>query len=231
MKFSDFDVRGYRTVSVVEGYAEWAGHYERSVHDEMDLRLLARLRTVAWDRVRDAIDLACGTGRIGVWLSSRGVANIHGIDLTPAMLEQARAKNVYRTLFVGDVSHTGLPPSSYDLAIQVLADEHLSDIAPLYHEAARITRDAGELVIVGYHPFFLLSGIPTHFHRSSDDEPLTIESHIHLMSDHVRAAHAAGWTLIEMEEGIVDDEWLAAKPKWEKYRLRPVSYAMVWRKC
>jgi hypothetical protein len=31
-----------------------------------------------------------------------------------------------------------------------------------------------------------------------------------------------------MDEGVVDDEWLAAKPKWAKYWQRPVSYAMVW---
>jgi SAM-dependent methyltransferase len=230
MRFSDFDVKRYPTVSVLDGYGEWADHYERSVHDEMDLRLLARLRTVEWDRVSTAIDLACGTGRIGLWLKSRGVAHVDGVDLTGPMMEQAHAKNVYRSLSIADVTDTGLPARSYDLAIQVLADEHLPDIAPLYREAARLVADGGELVIVGYHPFFLLNGLPTHFHRSSDGEPLTIESHIHLMSDHVRAAHSAGWTLIEMEEGIVDDEWLSAKPKWAKYRQRPVSYAMVWRR-
>jgi SAM-dependent methyltransferase len=230
MRFRDFDVKQYPTVSVTDGYGEWAGHYERSVHDEMDLRLLARLHTVAWDRVSTAIDLACGTGRIGAWLRSRGVANVDGVDVTPEMLEQAMAKQVYRSVRIADVTDTSLPARSYDLAIQVLADEHLPDIAPLYREAARIVRDGGELVIVGYHPFFLLNGLPTHFHRSSDGEPLTIESHIHLMSDHVRAALAAGWTLAEMEEGIVDDAWLTAKPKWAKYRQRPVSYAMVWRR-
>ena len=95
---------------------------------------------------------------------------------------------------------------------------------------ARITRERGTFVIVGYHPFFLLNGLPTHFHRADNGEPLTIESHIHLTGDHVRAAHAAGWTLIEMDEGIIDDDWLSAKPKWAKYRQWPVSYVMVWRK-
>jgi SAM-dependent methyltransferase len=230
MKFDDFDVKRYPTLSVADGYAEWAAHYEDSVHDEMDLRLLGRLTSVRWDRVGEAIDLACGTGRIGVWLRSQGVADVDGIDLTPAMMERARAKHVYRDLSIGDVTNTGLAARSYDLAIQVLADEHLSDIAPLYDETARITRERGMFVLVGYHPFFLLNGLPTHFHRSSDGEPLTIESHIHLVSDHVRAATAAGWTLIEMEEGLIDEEWLAAKPKWAKYRQWPVSYAMVWRK-
>jgi SAM-dependent methyltransferase len=230
MKFSDFDVKRYPTVSVADGYGEWAAHYERSVHDEMDLRLLERLTNVRWNAVGEAIDLACGTGRIGVWLRSHGVANVDGIDLTPAMMEQARAKGVYRDLTIGDVTNTGLPPRSYDLAVQVLADEHLSDIAPLYDETARITRERGTLVIVGYHPFFLLNGLPTHFHRADNGEPRTIESHIHLTSDHVRAALAAGWTLIEMDEGIIDDDWLSAKPKWAKYRQWPVSYVMVWRK-
>ena len=230
MRFSDFDVKRYPTVSVADGYGEWAAHYERSVHDEMDLRLLERLKSVRWNAVGEAIDLACGTGRIGVWLTSRGVANVDGIDLTPAMMDRARAKGVYRDLGIGDVTNTGLPARSYDLAIQVLADEHLSDIAPLYDETARITRERGTFVIVGYHPFFLLNGLPTHFHRVDNGEPLTIESHIHLISDHVRAARAAGWTLIEMEEGVIDDDWLRAKPKWAKYRQWPVSYAMVWRK-
>ena len=230
MDFSPFDLRGYRTVGVADGYTEWAAEYERSVHDEMDLRLLERLTSVPWSAVRSAIDLACGTGRIGAWMTARGVAAIDGIDLTGAMLDRARAKGIYRQLHLASVTDTGLPDATYDLAIQSLADEHLSELAPLYREASRLTRVDGRFVIVGYHPFFLLSGIPTHYHRSSDNEPLAIESYIHLMSDHVHAASAAGWTLAEMEEGVVDDAWIAAKPKWAKHRFRPVSFAMVWRK-
>ena len=228
MDFSDFDVRRYQTLPVVEGYREWAAHYESSVHDEMDLRLLDRLTSVAWVNADSVLDLACGTGRIGRWLRARGVRVIDGIDLTSEMLDQARAKGVYRSLRVGNVVDTRLPARSYSLAIQVLADEHLADLGPLYREAGRIAKPDGQFVIVGYHPFFLLNGIPTHFHRTADGVPLAIESHVHLLSDHVRAAAAADWALGEMIEGVVDDQWIAAKPKWEKYRGRPVSYAAVW---
>src|SRR5262245_8420008 len=109
MKFTDFDVKRYPTVSVSDGYGEWAAHYERSVHDEMDLRLLERLKSVKWNLINEAIDLACGTGRIGAWLALHGVASVDGIDLTPAMMERARAKEVYRELSIGDVTNTGLP--------------------------------------------------------------------------------------------------------------------------
>lgn len=228
MDFSNFDVRHYRTLPVVDGYREWAAHYESTVHDEMDLRLLERLRSVPWAETTSALDLACGTGRIGRWLSAHGVRSIDGIDLTSEMLDQARVKDVYRSLRIGNVVDTHLPRASYPLVTQVLADEHLPDLAPLYREAARVASAGGRFVLVGYHPFFLLNGIPTHFHRTADGVPLAIESHVHLLSDHVRAAAAAGWSLGEMVEGVVDEAWIAAKPKWEKYRGRPVSYAVVW---
>src|SRR5947209_3824047 len=44
------------------------------------------------------------------------------------------------------------------------------------------------------------------------------------------AAYRAGWALVELDEGVVDDAWVAKKPKWERYRFHPVSFVMVWRK-
>jgi SAM-dependent methyltransferase len=228
MDHAPYDKRGYPIVEVREGYGEWARTYEQTVQDEMDLRLLERLRSIKWTTERDVLDLACGTGRMGTWLRAQGVAHIDGVDLTPQMLERAARRGVYRTLRVADVSSTGLPEASYDLCLQSLADEHLAELAPLYHETARVTRPGGRFVLVGYHPQFLMAGVPTHFDRGPGD-PVTIRSYVHLLSDHVKAASAAGWTLAEMDEGLVDDAWLHKKPKWERYRGLPISFAMVWR--
>ena len=52
---------------------------------------------------------------------------------------------------------------------------------------------------------------------------------VHLLSDHVKAAHAAGWSLLEMDEGLVDDAWLQKKPKLQIYSGLPISFSMVWR--
>ena len=166
MDFSKFDRRHYPTLSVQDGYREWAPTYERVVQDEMDLRLLARLTTVDWAGCRRAVDLACGTGRTGAWLRTRGVRHLDGIDLTPAMLARAETRGLYDRLLQGDLRATGLAPAAYDLVTVVLADEHLPEIAPLYREAARLTVPGGRFVIVGYHPFFLMLGIPTHFDRA-----------------------------------------------------------------
>ena len=59
---------------------------------------------------------------------------------------------------------------------------------------------------------------------------MTIRSYVHLLSDHVKAAHSSGWSLQEMDEGLIDQAWLRKKPKWEVYVGLPISFAMVWRR-
>lgn len=226
MDIARFDIRGYDTLPARDGYAEWAATYENTVLDLMDLRLLERLETVRWRDARVA-DLACGTGRIGVWLRQRGVAVIDGIDLTPEMLEGARSKGVYRALRQADVGDTGLESGAYDIASASLVDEHLPDLRPMYREAARIVRPGGWFVLAGYHPWFMLNGTPTHFDRATG-EPVSIQCYVHLFSDHVKAAHEAGWRLSEMHEGVIDGDWVAEKPKWSRYLQHPISFAFVW---
>ncbi len=227
MDFSAFDARHYPVLGVREGYAEWVRTYEDTVHDEMDLGLLRRVGAIAWPSVGRAADLACGTGRTGQWLAAQGVRDIDGLDLTPEMLAAARQRAVYDRLVVADMRATPLAGGGYDLAVEALACEHIPDLAPLYREAARIVRPGGHFIVVGYHPHFLLNGIPTHYDRA-DGEPVAIEVYVHLPSDHVKAAMAEGFGLVEMDERVLDEGFIAAKPKWAKYRNRPVSFCMVW---
>lgn len=229
MDHAPFDRRRYPILAARDGYREWAATYDRTVEDKMDLRLLARVETGGWAGAGRVLELACGTGRVGAWLRGRGVGHLEGVDFTPEMLARAEARGVCDRLVLADIRDTGLPAASYDLVVEVLADEHLKELGPLYREAARLTRPGAAFVLVGYHPHFLMLGIPTHFDRE-DGEPVAVESHVHLFSDHVKAAHAAGWALAEMDEGVVDEAWLAKKPRWERYRFHPVSFCLVWRR-
>ena len=225
--FSPFDTRGYRTVDVRSGYGEWVETYEDTVKDAMDIELLERLERVEW--AGEVADLGCGTGRTGAWLSQHpAITAIDGVDLTPEMLARARERGVYREIREADVAATGLQTDGYDLVVTSLVDEHLADLRPLYAEAARVARDGASYVLVGYHPYFIMaSGMPTHY-DSASGEPVAIETYLHQLSDHVRAAGAAGWTLAEAEERLIDDAWVALKPKWDALRGTPIAFAFVW---
>ena len=228
--FERFDQRGYRTVGVREGYGAWQPTYEETVEDVMDLALLDRVATVEWSAITAVADLGCGTGRTAVWLQGRGATGIDGVDVTPEMLEVARQRGVHRSLAVADVRDSGLPAGAYELVVCSLVDEHLPDVTPLYAEAARLLAAGGAFVLVGFHPYFIMvSGMPTHF-ECDDGEPVAIETHVHLPGEHVTAARAAGLSLEELHEGLVDDEWVRRKPGWDRFRDWPVSFVWVWRR-
>jgi SAM-dependent methyltransferase len=158
------------------------------------------------------------------------VAVIDGVDATPEMLNRARERQIFSSLHLADVCATGLPPASYDLVMTCLVDEHLAELTNLYTEAARISEDGAAYVLVGFHPFFIMAaGMPTHF-KDNHGEPVAIETHVHLFSDHTKAAFAAGWQLTEFREQVIDDRWVKIKPTWGAYRDIPISFACVWRR-
>ncbi len=228
--FADFDRRHYRTVGVPEGYTAWAETYEGTVEDVMDLALMDRIETVEWSSVKRAADLGCGSGRTARWMRTQADFPIDGVDVTPAMLDLARAQGNHDRLVVADVRATGLDANAYDLVTCVLVDEHLAGPGPLYAEARRLLRygPGGTFVIVGVHPYFLMAvGMPTHF-ETPGGEPVAIETHLHLTSAHVAAARAAGLTAREMHEALVDDQLIRLKPSWEPHRGVPFSYALVF---
>jgi len=229
--FADFDTRNYPTVDVRTGYGQWVDSYEQTVEDAMDIAVLDRLTAPDWAAAGRAVDLGCGTGRTGAWLRARGVAAVDGVDLTPEMLERARARGAHARLVEADLAATGLADGGYDLAVSSLVDEHLADLGPLYREAFRLVRPGGLFTLVGLHPYFIMAaGMPTHF-DGADGQPVAITTHIHLVSDHLTAGLAAGWQLAEMREAVVDEAWIALKPGWARYRSHPVSAAYVWRRA
>jgi len=226
--FATFDQRGYPTVSAREGYGAWQPSYGDTVLDLMALSLLDRVETVRWNESKAVADLGCGSGRTAHWLASKGVVTIDGVDLTPEMLDRARELRLHRHLEEADVRATPLPANAYDVAVCSLVDEHLPELYRLYAEARRLLVSGGAFVIVGYHPYFIMSaGMPTHF-DGPDGQPVAIETYVHLPSAHVDAARAAGLVATEMYEALIDDDWIERKPKWDRYRGWPISFVWAW---
>lgn len=231
MEFSNYDTRHYKTLPVQEGYREWVKSYDDVVLGEMVFDLMDSVHEISWNEFLecDVLDLACGTGRIGAWLNSKGIKNLTGLDLTHEMLEKAKALGIYKATFEADMTRTNLPQDQFALVTNVLSDEHIPDLKPLHAEVARILMPGGFYLSISFHPHFLLNGIPTHFDNESG-ESIAVKSYVHLMSDHFHSGKAAGLELIEFNERIVDDAWVEKIPRWKKHHLKPISYSMLWRK-
>jgi SAM-dependent methyltransferase len=228
-EFSQFDRRQYPTVGILEGYRAWAPLYDEMVPGLIDMPMLNAIDCVDWKNVRACADLACGTGRIGRWLKeTKQIAAIDGVDLSPDMLTFAREKKIYRTLIQNDLAKTGLTAASYDLTICVLAACHVEDLDAFYAESRRLLKPGGRAILVDFHPFFLLNGIPTHFPQADGKGPLAIKNVVHLFSDHFQSAQRAGFQLLDLRERVVDEAWVKESPSFGPYLQRPVGFTMVF---
>ena len=137
-------------------YDEFSLAYERHRHDPHGYHaLLDGLEIDLTERYgagRDVLECGCGTGLI-LERVAKFARTAKGIDLSPGMLEQARA----RGLDVSEGSVTALPfdDASFDVtcAFKVLA--HVPEIGKALAEMSRVTRPHGVILAEFYNPLSL----------------------------------------------------------------------------
>ncbi len=104
-------------------YNDWAATYDAEIAENgyaTPERCAAALAEIV-DPAAPILDIGCGTGLSGLALRAAGFTTIDGTDLSPEMLDLARARDgVYRRLFAGDLN-TPLPvePGAYAAATAV----------------------------------------------------------------------------------------------------------------
>jgi len=92
--------RGARAVKA--HYDAWADSYDTEIAENgyaTPGRCAAALAATGLSRSAAILDLGCGTGLSGAALAAEGFTVIDGTDLSPAMLEKAEGRNLYRQLF------------------------------------------------------------------------------------------------------------------------------------
>jgi predicted TPR repeat methyltransferase len=142
-------------------YANWADTYDKDVADwgyATPGRIAMALRRSGANPDKPVLDFGCGTGLSGLALKAAGFAQIDGTDISPEMLEKARAREIYQHLWVsepGDMGHVkrgaypiivaagvislgAAPPETLDMLLDVLPAGGL--LAFSYNEATLADR-------------------------------------------------------------------------------------------
>ncbi|MEO6091599.1 MAG: methyltransferase domain-containing protein [Novosphingobium sp.] len=115
--------------------------------------LAALLGATANDQV---LDVACGPGSLALQLAPH-VAQVTGLDLTPAMLDQAReaqqrAMAVGVRWIEGDAAAMPFADGSFDLVASRAAFHHFERPAGVLAEMARVCRSGGRVVVIDVTP-------------------------------------------------------------------------------
>lgn len=134
-----------------EGYVQalfdgYAPGFDRAVSEGLGYRapaLLLRAVQAAGSRMKfgSALDLGCGTGLAGVAFLPH-CDRLVGVDLSPAMLAQARAKGAYDRLVEGEVlnflGQEAAGKARYHLILGADVFMYLDDLTPVLKAAAKV---------------------------------------------------------------------------------------------
>jgi ubiquinone/menaquinone biosynthesis C-methylase UbiE len=99
----------------------------------------------------EVLDVACGPGLVACAVA-KVARHVTGIDLTPAMLEQARSRQqslwlTNLTWVVGDAQPLPFPDASYSRVITRYSFHHLTDPAGAFAEMVRVCRPGGRVTV------------------------------------------------------------------------------------
>lgn len=115
----------------------------------------ARVVGVAEVGAGDAVlDVACGTGNGALAAAARGAAPVVGVDLEPALLEQAReaAPEVPVDWRVGDAVALPVEDAAFDVVVSVFGVMYAADQPAAAGELARACAPGGRVVLANWVP-------------------------------------------------------------------------------
>jgi predicted TPR repeat methyltransferase len=126
-------------------FDQFAADYDARMISQLGYAAPAILRQLAAMVVPrkglDILDLGCGTGLSG--LAFKDMARrLDGIDLSPVMVEKARARRIYDHLAVGDIEALS-GGAGYDLLLAADTLVYLGDLTQILEAAARSLRPGG----------------------------------------------------------------------------------------
>lgn len=110
-----------------------------------------RVATMVAKRLQEqpgqVLDAGCGTGRVGAALQALGVKDVIGGDFTPASVEAARRRNVYRSVEHLDLNEQlGFDDNQFAAVVSVGVFSYLTDTSATITELLRITKPGGVVI-------------------------------------------------------------------------------------
>ena len=118
-------------------------HLVGVLHYRTPAVLTENLKGLGSRRFRHALDLGCGTGLCGP-LVKPIVDQLDGVDLSPQMLEKARALAVYERLVHADVAtYLQATDQRYDLVLAADVFVYIGDLEPVFSGVRRVMDQGG----------------------------------------------------------------------------------------
>lgn len=140
---------------IVDQFTRWAKPFaELAIHAEAE-SMAQTLAACAVTKDMKVLDVACGPGIVACELARVG-AEVTGIDLTPAMIEQARLRadreNVRVAYHIGNALHLPFQANSFDRVVTRYSFHHMQEPERVLAEMVRVCRPGGRVIVIDATP-------------------------------------------------------------------------------
>ena len=181
-------------------YSRFAGFYDKNMCGDLNYQAPVRLNEAlaSYPELKSALDvleLGCGTGLAARYLRSRA-RMLAGIDLSPEMMDKARATGFYDTLEVAEItSYLNRETRVFDLIVACDTLIYFGDLRQVIVPAARRLRDRGHIA------FTVEKGDTAPFRLTDSGRYSHTASHIE------EVARDAGLSITSLSEGFLRNEY------------------------
>jgi SAM-dependent methyltransferase len=150
---AEFDRYGQTYEQAVDEAIAFAGREHGFYLEAKARRLVELARRHLGDGRPRALDVGCGPGSFDRHVSS--AFDLHGVDVSPAMVEHARAANPGVEYAVSEERRLPHADGAFDLAFAVCVLHHVAaaDRLPLLREMRRVVRPGGLVAVFEHNPW------------------------------------------------------------------------------
>ena len=189
---------------------------------------------------RLTIDVGCGEGRVSRDLKALG-HNVVAIDVSPTMVDYARAAEPSINVLVADAAHLPFGDAAADLVVAFMSLHDVDDMPSAMREIGRVLEAGGVLCLAIVHPInsagrfestesdapFVIRGsyLQPHFYRDTierDGLPMTFNSRHWPLQAYFDALASADLVVDTLNEVTVSEESVAQRVERARWRRLPL---------
>jgi ubiquinone/menaquinone biosynthesis C-methylase UbiE len=204
------------TAQTLAAYERWAPLYPPTAHNPL-MRAEQQVMLKHWPQVegRQALDLACGTGRYARLLAEARAAQVVAMDFCVPMLRQVSVA----IRVCGSMMQLPFAGQAFDIAVSGLALGHAPSVHVWMAEVARVLKPGGTLLYSDFHPEAAQVGLTRSF-KDQQHETCTVPHRCYDLALQLEAAAAANLTVDIVHEVRVGVELRETFPKSDDFYRR-----------
>lgn len=222
------------TTAPQPAYDTWSETYDTQSGNlimDLDKALFSHILDKMELTGKTVADIGCGTGRHWNKIYSLNPALLVGFDISEGMLGQLRAKYPHaQTYQLTDGKLAALQNEQCDVIVSTLTVAHIKNLDEALTEWDSKLKSGGDIIITDYHPATLKKGGTRSFQQHG--KKVTIENHVHELSDILSKLSKMKYEVREVEEKRVDEsvkgyyEQKNALHLYRQFLGTPIIYAI-----